>query len=209
VSTASETAEADAAAERREQLSRKLLPVIERMLDEESFTEISVERLVKEADVSKSAFYIYFRDKGDLLRELIADVMTDMFGVAAVWWELPAGATKQQLRDAIDTITAAYLPHRKLMAATVEASSYDREVAAVFGGLMAQAHQMVAGYIERGQGSGDVRAGIDVDRTATWIMWMFERGLQQLVSVSGPADQARQLTALTDILWRTLYVKDG
>jgi len=50
-------------------MRRRLLEVVQQLLDEgESFTEMSVERLVSEAGISRSTFYVYFEDKGDLLR---------------------------------------------------------------------------------------------------------------------------------------------
>src|SRR4051794_34010288 len=56
-------------AERRDNIRRRLLAVLENLLDKgENFTEVSVERLVSEAGISRSTFYVYFEDKGDLLR---------------------------------------------------------------------------------------------------------------------------------------------
>lgn len=198
-----------AVAARREQLARRLMPVMERMLEDESFIEISIERLVREAEVSRSGFYMYFADKGDLLREMTTDVMGDLFGVAQQWWRLPTGATKEELREALDRIAAAYTPHRKIMSAVVEAASYDRAVAAVWDQLMAQAQQMVVEHIKREQKSGDIRSSVDVKRMAAWLTWMLERGLQQLVATAQPEEQERLMQALTDIMWRTLYAPEG
>jgi TetR/AcrR family transcriptional regulator, ethionamide resistance regulator len=203
--TSTETLADPAVAARREQLSRRLLPVMERMLEDESFIEISIERLVREADVSRSGFYMYFADKGDLLRAMTTDVMGDLFDVAQRWWRLPAGATKQELRAALDGIAAAYVPHRKIMSAIVEAASYDRAVATVWDQLMEQAQLMVVDHIKREQKSGDIRTSVDVKRTAAWLTWMLERGLQQLVATAEADEQERLLQALTDIMWRTLY----
>jgi AcrR family transcriptional regulator len=206
--TVSDTLTDPAAVARREQLSRRLLPVMERMLEDESFIEISIERLVREAEVSRSGFYMYFEDKGDLLRAMTTDVMSELFGVAQQWWRLPPGATKEQLREAFDNIAAAYVPHARLLSAVVEAASYDRGVAAVWDQLMDQAQLMVTDHIKREQKTGDIRASIDVKRMAAWMTWMLERGLQQLIVPAEPAERDRLLQAMVEIMWRTLYAPE-
>src|SRR5256885_12848847 len=55
-------------AARRAELRARLLEVVERLLAHgESFTEMSVERLVSEAGLSPPTFSLYFQDQGDLL----------------------------------------------------------------------------------------------------------------------------------------------
>ena len=59
-------------AQRRDEVRRRLLAVVEQLLTEgESYAEISVERLVSEANLSRSTFYVYFEDKGDLLARVV------------------------------------------------------------------------------------------------------------------------------------------
>lgn len=43
-----------------------------------SFTELSVDRLTTEAGMSRASFYIYFEDKGHLLRQLAGQVFGDL-----------------------------------------------------------------------------------------------------------------------------------
>ena len=65
--------------ERREQIERRLLDATERLMrDGASFTELSVDRLSSEAGMSRASFYIYFEDKGHLLRRLAGQVFADL-----------------------------------------------------------------------------------------------------------------------------------
>ena len=50
--------------ERRELTSRRLLPAVERLLERETYAEISVEQIAEEAGISRSTFYNYYEDKG-------------------------------------------------------------------------------------------------------------------------------------------------
>lgn len=206
VSTAATTDES-AVTERRAALGRRLLPALEELLEEESFIEISVERLVQKAGVSRSGFYVHFSDKGDLLQTLAAEVLTDLFDSARGWWELSAGASKAQLREGLDEVIRAYLPHNKLIAAIVEASSYEVAVAEQFNMLMREAANHVAAYIRRSQESGDARNDIDVEPVSEWITWMIERGLYQLVANADAQEREDLTTAATDIIWRALYMR--
>jgi AcrR family transcriptional regulator len=198
---------ASAASERRAAFARQLLPAVEELLDEESFIEISVQRLVQSAGISRSGFYLHFTDKGDLLQTLSTEVLADMFASASGWWELPPGASKAQLREGLDRVVRLYLPHNKLIAAIVEASSYDTAVAEQFDNLMHEAATRVADYVRRGQKSGDIRKDIDVERVSEWISWMIERGLYQLVANADVEMREDLMTAATDIIWRTLYAQ--
>src|SRR5215213_1715600 len=74
-------------AERRDEIRRRLLAVVENLLDKgENFTEVSVERLVSEAGISRSTFYVYFEDKGDLLLGWFNDITAELANAAGAWW---------------------------------------------------------------------------------------------------------------------------
>jgi TetR/AcrR family transcriptional regulator, ethionamide resistance regulator len=175
------------------------------MADGESYTELSVERIVREAGISRATFYVYFEDKGDLLRALAVDFIERMIGAAAAWWSLTGDATRMDLRDAMRAIIDAYQPHKVVMAAVVEVASYDAGLRELFGDLLNQTIAAVAQHIATGQAGGYVEAGLDPERTAAWLTWMAERGLYQLVAPATPAAIEKLLDAMTDITWNTLY----
>ena len=80
--------------ERREQIERQLLDATERLMaDGASFTELSVDRLATEAGISRASFYIYFEDKGHLLRRLAGQVFDDLADAAERWWSVARAAT--------------------------------------------------------------------------------------------------------------------
>lgn len=81
--------------ERRGQIERLLLDATERLMaDGASFTELSVDRLATEAGISRASFYVYFEDKGDLLRRLASQVFEDLADAAERWWGCPVAATR-------------------------------------------------------------------------------------------------------------------
>ena len=108
---------------RRRQARNRLLQVVERLLgDGESFTELSVERIVAEAGMARSTFYVYFEDKGDLLRRWFAGITDELRAAAASWWQLGPAPTAADVRDALRAIVTTYRPHTTLMAAVYDAA---------------------------------------------------------------------------------------
>jgi len=192
-------------ARRRAAIRHELLGAVERCLESTTFTELSVERLVREAGIARSTFYVYFEDKGDLLAALVEDVIDALIEAAGHWWRLAPDAEKADLREAMEQIADTYRTHRVVMAAAVEASAYDERIAEQVASLVDRAVAAVAVHIRDGQGAGSVDRSLDPRQTAVWLTWMTERGLFQLVSPADAEQTDRLLQAMTDIVWNVLY----
>ncbi|HYF25628.1 MAG TPA: TetR/AcrR family transcriptional regulator [Baekduia sp.] len=193
-------------AERRDEARARLLEVVERLLDEgESFTEMSVERLVQEAGMSRSTFYVYFEDKGDLLRAWLADVTEELGAAAEAWWQLGPEATRDDVRRVLANIVAVYRPYVSLMAATYDTAAYDTAVRELTDAMMATNMASLRKHIRAGQKAGFVDPSLPPEQTSAWLTWMAERGLHQLVRHAGDAELERTIDAYAGIVWNTLY----
>ncbi len=192
-------------ADRRDVIRGQLLAAVEELLAEERYTEVSVERIVGVAGISRSTFYVYFEDKGDLLRVLTEDVVGELIEAARAWWDLPPSASKPAVRSALSGLVDVYRRHELLMAAVVETTTYDDRVREQFAAMMRTAADGVAAHIRTGQKDGFVHPDLDAGRVAAWLTWMTERGLLTLVAGSDAAAGTRLLDALTEIVWNTLY----
>src|ERR1700752_4229455 len=112
--------------ERREQIERRLLDATERLMrDGGSFTELSVDRLSTEAGISRASFYIYFEDKGHLLRRLAGQVFTDLADSAGRWWSVASRHDPDDVRAALNGIVATYRRHQPVLVALNEMAAYD------------------------------------------------------------------------------------
>src|SRR5258708_17933367 len=90
---------------RRDEARAKLLEVVEQLLEEgEGFTELSVERLVQAAGMSRSTFYVYFEDKGDLLRAWFSEIDEQLVEAAADWWKIAGHSTREDVRATLARI---------------------------------------------------------------------------------------------------------
>src|ERR1700759_4896490 len=87
--------------QRREQMERRLLDATERLMrDGASFTELSVDRLSTEAGISRASFYIYFEDKGHLLRRLPGPAFAEPAENAERWWRVAWRRNPDDVRTA-------------------------------------------------------------------------------------------------------------
>ena len=193
-------------ARRRDDVRDRLLAVVERQLGSgESYTELSVERLVSEAGISRSTFYVYFEDKGDLLRAWFTEVEAELDSAARDWWGLDSSSRREDLHSALDRVVKAYRPHTTLMAAMYDAAAYDAGVRALVETMMGANIAGLRKHIRVGQRDGFIDPDLPAQQTAQWLTWMAERGLHQLVRTAGDAELERLIDAYTAIVWNTLY----
>lgn len=193
----------DAHDDRRAALVRTLVPVVEAMLQDHPYPQLTVERLAERAGISRSTFYNYFSDAADLLRALTGDVMGQILQASQVWWQLPADASREEFRAAIQGVTEAYAPHATLMWAVSDSIEHDPGVRSEFNDIMARGAEGLAGYIRRGQVAGTVREQIDPESTAWWLVSMLERGLLRLATRHRDEWQG-SVEVLANVLWRGL-----
>lgn len=199
------SARSQSRAEKRDEMSRRLLEAFEEHLATASFTEVSVDRLVSQAGVSRSAFYLHFADKVDLLRMLYSGVVVELIESAETWWSLPPEATKAEILEGFEILLETYRRHERVMRAVAEVASYDQDMREQFDAMMGQAVQRVAQHIVLGQRSGAVRDGLDPEPVAACLTWMTERVLLQVLGTADRDEAQRHLVAMVDVYWHTLY----
>ena len=190
--------------QRRELTARRLLPAVERLLETDTYAELTVEQMAAEADISRSTFYNYFEDKADLLRTLTGDVMSAITDATRVWWMLAPKAEKSDLRASLQHLFEMYTPHGPLMRAVAESISRDPAVREEFLAYMRSGAAGIAAYIRQGQQAGALNTALDPDLAAEWLVWMFERGLSQLSRPADGREPQRVVQAVTDIVWKAL-----
>ncbi|MGA9490462.1 MAG: TetR/AcrR family transcriptional regulator [Mycobacterium sp.] len=193
--------------ERREQIERRLLDATERLMrDGASFTELSVDRLAGEAGMSRANFYIYFEDKGDLLRRLAGRVFGDLADSAELWWSVAWRHDPDDVRAAMAGIIAGYRRHQPVLVALNEMSGYDPLVAATYRELLTAISGRLTQVIEDGQADGSIRRALPAATTASVLTWMVERACQQNLPGRPPEYDAELTATLAEIAWGALYL---
>lgn len=193
-------------ADRKAVLTRYFSEAIEALLAAgESYADLSVERLITNVDISRSTFYAYFDDKGDLLRAIGEDVTLDLAAAGAHWFQLGPDADQEALRAALVPLFETYRRHQMVLGAITETASYDANIRALHLALVERAATGLCEHIRAEQRDGAVHLDLDAEVTSRWLVWMLERGLQQMVAPAEPAAVGRLLDTLTTLVWRMLY----
>jgi AcrR family transcriptional regulator len=193
---------------RREQIELRLLEATERLMAEgASFTELSVDRLATEAGISRASFYIYFEDKGHLLRRLAGQVFDDLAGAAERWWGVSRRRDPADVLAAMTGLVATYRRHQPLLVALSEMAAYDPRVGATYRHILTGIAARLAAVIEEGQDDGFIRRELSAATAASALTWMAERTCQQNLPGSPESEDQKLAETLTQIVWGALYLE--
>jgi TetR/AcrR family transcriptional regulator, ethionamide resistance regulator len=185
--------------ERRREAEQGLLAATEALLDGgSSYAELSVEQIASRAGRPRTAFYLYFRDKRELLIRLTEDVAEVLYQEADRWWSGTRG--REDVRPALADILRTWAEHASLLGAVVEASTYDEEIGAFWRGLVgrfidATERRLVADGEEPGAAAAK----------AFVLCWMANHACYQQIARGESLDDPALLDALTEILGRSVY----
>lgn len=195
-------------ARRRAEIEQALLAATERLMNAgSSFTELSVDRLATEAGVSRATFYIYFEDKGHLLRQLAERIFDELATAARNWWDVAERRNFSDTLAAMRAIVGAYRRHQALLAAVIEMAAYDADVSATYDSIFDGIVDSVERVIRTGQSAGAIR-DLPLRETATALTWMVERTCHQTLRRTLPgSDDDRLAQTLAEVTWAALYLE--
>ncbi|HEV3361436.1 MAG TPA: TetR/AcrR family transcriptional regulator [Pseudonocardiaceae bacterium] len=194
--------------ERRTEIERQLLDATERLMGEGlAFTELSVDRLATEAGISRATFYVYFEDKGQLLRTMAARVFGELADGARTWWDVVERHDPEDVRKSMATIIDIYRRHQALLTAVIEMAAYDPEVGEFYQQLLDGIAGGTRDVIERGKANGSIRAALPTREIASGLTWVVERTVHQTVRFTTPEQDGALARALAEIIWSTLYLE--
>ena len=195
-----------AQAGRRDEIRRSLLAAVDGLIAcGESYANVSVERLAGAAGISRATFYIYFDGKGDLLRAGLDETLGEVRAGAA---PLLASATQAELAAGLAQLLLDYRARATVMAAILDEATHDATLRATIDGAIAAAIEALARHIERGQRDGWVDPELLPRETAAWLIWLLERGLNQIISGADDARVDGLAKTLARMASRTLYAQD-
>lgn len=153
-----------------------ILNTLERMLDERTFGEISVDDLAKGAGLSRPTFYFYFPSKDAVLARLFARMIAATNPAAVQSPELATAADPIQVcRTGIFAFFEALRPHRGVAVAGLTAMGANAELRDLWSQFMTAWVDRTAELIEAERARGAAPATIPARDLATALNLMNER----------------------------------
>lgn len=175
------------------------------MLEERPFRDLTIDEVAREAGISRTAFYFYFRDKHELLMAVTAEVAEALYQEADRWWH-GRGDPDMLVREALSGVGAVYERHAPLLRVATEVSTYDEEVRRFWRSLVERFIAATADYLRREQRAGRVRH-LDPRSTAEALVWMVERTLY--IEVATGDRSPDELVASLVPLWVAVLYGDA
>jgi AcrR family transcriptional regulator len=196
---ASTTRRRSSATERRSALEKRILSVIEELLrgGGVTYTELSVEQIAHAAGISRSTFYLYFRDKVDVLLRLSGSLKTESYAIASSWWPCGPGGGLDGLARTYELILRHYREHAALLSAINEVAAYDPAVREAWTADQDHFVDHLVAVLKEEQQAGRTPADIDPELAARIIVQGGGQVIAQQVSGSDRDDAAvaRELAA--------------
>lgn len=191
---------------KRNETRDQLLIAMQAMLESgESFSQISVERLTTEVGMSRTRFYMYFEDLGDLLYAAYASRIVHSKELLSGWWQSDGSIERAQMRRTLGEFVRFRAKNVVLSRAMYARAVTDPNARRSIDALCQRSIEELRDVIATAQTRGSVDSTLDAQAIAGWLGWLLERGVDQLVQDAGPAQLRRVSDSLTTIVWNTLY----
>ncbi|HYZ28923.1 MAG TPA: TetR/AcrR family transcriptional regulator [Thermoleophilaceae bacterium] len=183
---------------------REILESAERFLRERPLRELTIDEVMAGTGLSRPAFYVYFRDRHDLILRLIGEIGSELFEMADKW--LKGG----DLRGGVEGVVAVYAKHGPVLRAISDAAVDDPDVERAYHALVQRFIDATAEYIRNEQKGGRAE-GMTARRTAAALVWMNERYLSMCLGGGNMTKQLkpREVADTLHQIWtRTLYLEN-
>jgi AcrR family transcriptional regulator len=179
----------------------------EAFLRERPFRELTVDDLMRRTGLSRPSFYVYFKDRHELVLRLTERIGGELFEMSDRWYS-GSGEGPGLVREAVEGVVGVFAEHGPVLRALADAAAEDRRVEDVYRGILARFVAATARHIEREIAAGRIEP-LRAEETATALTWMIESYLQH--NHVGPGDGSTDEVAdvLATILSRALYGSDG
>jgi AcrR family transcriptional regulator len=162
---------------------------------------LTIDEVMGGTGLSRPAFYVYFRDRHDLVLRLIGEIGAELFEMADRW--LKGG----DLRAGVDGVVAVYAQHGPVLRAISDAAVDDPDVEKAYHGLVQRFIDATAEHIRLEQRRGRAE-GMTARRTAAALVWMNERYLSICLG-GGKQLKPREVADTLHQIWtRTLYLEN-
>ncbi len=114
--------------EHRETTRQQILNAADELLRERPHRELTVEAVMAQTGLTRTAFYRHFDDVTDIVLRLFGDVSRELRGVAERWAASAGARYPAPGREGLAGVVDFYVRHGPLMRGIAEAASTDAEI---------------------------------------------------------------------------------
>jgi TetR/AcrR family transcriptional regulator, ethionamide resistance regulator len=168
---------------------QEIVAAAQTLLRERPFRELTVDEVMRRTELSRPSFYVYFRDRHDLVLRVFEHVGSDLLALSQ---------RRPEPTLVLDVLIDAFVEHGPVLRALADAAVDDPGVEDAYGELVESFVDATAQHIERD------RRGLDPRETAKALVWMTERYLNLSLGREPLTPRETVATTLSTIWARVL-----
>jgi AcrR family transcriptional regulator len=182
---------------------REIVAAAEGLLLERPFRELTVDEVMRRTDLSRPSFYVYFRDRHQLVLRVVERIRGELFAMSQRWYR-GTGDGRQLAREAAQGIVGVFAEHGRVLRALADAAADDPDVEAAYEALVESFVTATARHIDAEIAAGRILP-LDAHETAKALVWMMERYLSLSLGREPTTDPDVVVETLATIWGRVLY----
>ncbi len=162
---------------------------------------------MRRTGLSRPSFYVYFRDRHDLVLRVVQRIGAELFEMSERWYG-GNGDGPALIREAIDGVVGVFADHGPVLRALADAAVEDPRVEKAYTEMIERFVVATTKHIAAEMEAGRILP-LDAEETAIALTWMMERYLQLKLGRTPHVAPEPMADALTTIWSRVLYRTDG
>jgi AcrR family transcriptional regulator len=182
----------------------EILQAATALLTEKASHEVTVAAIMQRTTLSRKSFYVYFRDRAEVISCLVAPLRSEADAAVARWRDSPDMVAAG--RAALLSAAMTYRQHGAILRALAAASERDAEAAQVWRGFIEPVVMVAAQKIAEATASG-ASAGLDPEPTARALVAMNVSCLLSLRRDT-PVAEAEALAGTLSAVWERAIFLD-
>ncbi|MEV5177038.1 TetR/AcrR family transcriptional regulator [Streptomyces flaveolus] len=198
--------QADHHAARSAATRAQVMSTLERLLDSgEAFSEISVQRILDEAGVSRATFYAHFHSKSDVLVRLTDELRESLLTLARQWEPGVGEDGADRFARFFEDVLTIHRAHQGVLTAVREAASYDSAVGDFYTADLEGFDEAVLRTLLSEQAAGSTPADLDAVAASRIIVWGGAQAIAHHIRVDDGTGDAVFARELARIWWHGAY----
>jgi TetR/AcrR family transcriptional regulator, ethionamide resistance regulator len=183
---------------------REILAAAEELLRERPFRDLTVDEVMRRTDLSRPSFYVYFKDRHQLVLRVAERLGDEMLTLFSGWFEGTGPGSAATFREACEGVVAVYDQHGPVLHALSDAATLDPEVEHTYNSIMQTFIDTITGHIEDEIAAQRI-IPLDARETARALCLMNDRYLIAALGRNRTATPETVVETLSTIWTRTLY----
>ncbi|CCK24944.1 hypothetical protein BN159_0565 [Streptomyces davaonensis JCM 4913] len=181
----------------------QVMSALQQLLDAgEAFSEISVQRILEEAKVSRATFYAHFQSKTDVLVRLTNELRESLLALAQEW-EPSAGPDR--LAQFFEDVVRIHRAHQSVITAVREAAAYDSTVDDFYTADLEGFDENALQSLLSDQAAGLTPTDLDAVAASRIIVWGGAQAIAHHIRVDDGSGDKAFARELAQIWWHGAY----